>query len=268
VPPANEDSFPGLMPNVIPARVASFFDLKGLTLACDAGFASALVAFELGARYLHSGELDLAIVGGINGNSGWEASDTLRGLGLPQQAAAGEGAFLFALMRESTARERGMPVLAYVDTVAHSGKAATAVDCGVSAAGERERLNYMGADSAWAVLRALHSAADSIVVRCHNGADGGDRSLYLERPTQSRDQSPRPVSSEKVASAAHNANKTAQIRFSHPTLGPDGWIYLTSGLNGGRVTSPAHPERPPVEFSSSDSRMRRRASASSPWSAW
>jgi len=146
------------MPNVIPARVASFFDLKGLTLACDAGFASALVAFELGARYLHSGELDLAIVGGINGNSGWEASDTLRGLGLPQQAAAGEGAFLFALMRESTARERGMPVLAYVDTVAHSGKAATAVDCGVSAAGERERLNYMGADSAWAVLRALHSA--------------------------------------------------------------------------------------------------------------
>ena len=62
----------------------------------------------------------------------------------------------------------------------------------------------------------------------------------------------------RVVLTGFNANKTAQIRFSHPTLGPDGWIYLTSGLNGGRVTSPAHPERPPVEFSSSDSRYNPR----------
>jgi putative membrane-bound dehydrogenase-like protein len=62
----------------------------------------------------------------------------------------------------------------------------------------------------------------------------------------------------RVALTGFNANRTAQIRFSHPTLGPDGWIYLTSGLNGGRVTSPAHPERPAVEFSSSDSRFHPR----------
>ena len=62
----------------------------------------------------------------------------------------------------------------------------------------------------------------------------------------------------RVVLTGFNATKTAQIRFSHPTLGPDGWIYLTSGLNGGRITSPAHPERPPVEFSSSDSRYNPR----------
>ena len=62
----------------------------------------------------------------------------------------------------------------------------------------------------------------------------------------------------RVALTGFNANRTAQIRFSHPTLGPDGWIYLTSGLNGGRVTVPAHPERPPVEFTSSDSRFNPR----------
>jgi putative membrane-bound dehydrogenase-like protein len=61
-----------------------------------------------------------------------------------------------------------------------------------------------------------------------------------------------------VVLTGFNANRTAQIRFSHPTLGPDGWIYLTSGLNGGRVTSPAHPERPAVEFTSSDSRFNPR----------
>lgn len=58
----------------------------------------------------------------------------------------------------------------------------------------------------------------------------------------------------RVVLTGFNTSRTAQIRFSHPTLGPDGWIYLTAGLNGGRVTSPAHPARPPVEFTSSDSR--------------
>ena len=63
----------------------------------------------------------------------------------------------------------------------------------------------------------------------------------------------------RVVLTGFNANRTAQIRFSHPTLGLDGWIYLTSGLNGGRVTSSAHPERPPVEFTSSDSRFNPRS---------
>jgi putative membrane-bound dehydrogenase-like protein len=62
----------------------------------------------------------------------------------------------------------------------------------------------------------------------------------------------------RVVLTGFNANRTAQIRFSHPTLGPDGWIYMTSGLNGGRVTSPAHPPRPAVEFTSSDSRFNPR----------
>ena len=62
----------------------------------------------------------------------------------------------------------------------------------------------------------------------------------------------------RVVLTGFNTNRTAQIRFSHPTLGPDGWIYLTGGLNGGHVTSPAHPVRPPVEFTSSDSRYNPR----------
>ena len=49
--------------------------------------------------------------------------------------------------------------------------------------------------------------------------------------------------------------RTAQIRFSHPTLAIDNWIYLTGGLNGGRVTAPDRPERPAVEFTNNDSRF-------------
>lgn len=60
---------------------------------------------------------------------------------------------------------------------------------------------------------------------------------------------------KKKVLTGFNADKTAQIRTSHPTLGLDGWIYVTSGLNGGEVTSPEHPERPPVIFAASDGRF-------------
>jgi putative membrane-bound dehydrogenase-like protein len=42
---------------------------------------------------------------------------------------------------------------------------------------------------------------------------------------------------------------TTQLRFSHPTLGPDGWIYLTSGWTGEcTVRSPKFPSRPAVKL--------------------
>lgn len=59
----------------------------------------------------------------------------------------------------------------------------------------------------------------------------------------------------QVVLTGFNADRTAQIRVSHPTLGLDGWIYLTSGLNNGKVRSPLHPEREAVSFSASDSRF-------------
>jgi putative membrane-bound dehydrogenase-like protein len=59
----------------------------------------------------------------------------------------------------------------------------------------------------------------------------------------------------KVVLTGFELGKTTQIRVAHPTLGPDGWIHLTSGLTGGKVTCPDHPERKPVEFTKNDSRF-------------
>jgi putative membrane-bound dehydrogenase-like protein len=59
----------------------------------------------------------------------------------------------------------------------------------------------------------------------------------------------------KVVLTGFNDTRTAQIRMSYPTLGLDGWIYVTGGLNGGEVVSPQHPERPAVSFSSADGRF-------------
>lgn len=60
---------------------------------------------------------------------------------------------------------------------------------------------------------------------------------------------------KKVVLTGFNDTKTSQIRMSHPTLGPDGWIYVTGGLNGGSVTSPDHPDRTPVTYTAADGRF-------------
>ncbi len=60
---------------------------------------------------------------------------------------------------------------------------------------------------------------------------------------------------KEVVLTGFNSDKTAQIRVSHPLLGLDGWIYVTSGLNGGKITSPKHPEREAVSFTSADGRF-------------
>ena len=59
----------------------------------------------------------------------------------------------------------------------------------------------------------------------------------------------------RVVLTGFDASRTSQLRFSHPTLGIDNWVYLTSGLTGGRVTAPDQPERSPVTLGTSDSRF-------------
>ena len=60
---------------------------------------------------------------------------------------------------------------------------------------------------------------------------------------------------KKIVLTGFEATKTAQLRVSHPALGFDGKIYVTSGLNGGKVTSPLHPERAAVSFTGRDGRF-------------
>ena len=59
----------------------------------------------------------------------------------------------------------------------------------------------------------------------------------------------------QVVLTGFGTNSTEQLRVSHPTLGLDGWVYLTSGLVGGQITSPIKPERPAVAFTKNDSRF-------------
>ena len=50
-------------------------------------------------------------------------------------------------------------------------------------------------------------------------------------------------------------SSSEQLRVASPTLGPDGWVYITSGLTDAKVTSPLHPKRPAVTAKRQDGRF-------------
>ncbi|HAV64930.1 MAG TPA: hypothetical protein DCY13_21485, partial [Verrucomicrobiales bacterium] len=59
----------------------------------------------------------------------------------------------------------------------------------------------------------------------------------------------------QVVLTGFDTSNSTQLRVAHPTFGPDGWIYLTSGLtHAGDITSPLHLDRPAVRIGT-DSRF-------------
>lgn len=111
VPPSTEDAFPGIMPNIIPARLAAQADYHGLNVTIDTGPDSGLDALRTAESYLRHGDLDVALVAGVNGNTTSELAEVVA-----ESRALAEGAFLAVLTRASVAEAHGLPVLATLRT--------------------------------------------------------------------------------------------------------------------------------------------------------
>ena len=69
LPPFHSDTSAGLVPNIITGRIANRLDLMGPNYLIDAACASSLVAVEMAARELRTGNCDLALAGGVNSNT-------------------------------------------------------------------------------------------------------------------------------------------------------------------------------------------------------
>ncbi|MDQ0772831.1 3-oxoacyl-(acyl-carrier-protein) synthase [Streptomyces aurantiacus] len=150
-PPTTKDTLPGILPNVVPARIANRYDLGGPTMLVDTGVTSGLTAVHTAARQLARGELDMALVLGVSATSRPEFA---RFMGVEPERIA-EGAFLLALSRESVARAHGLRPLARLRT-AWSRAPHPPVDfaCGGDRTTEE---TFLGADGVLAVIRALHA---------------------------------------------------------------------------------------------------------------
>jgi len=69
LPKWTEDSFPGFLGNVVAGRVANRLDLGGTNFAVDAACASSLAALDAGIKQLRNGDVDVALVGAIDGTN-------------------------------------------------------------------------------------------------------------------------------------------------------------------------------------------------------
>ncbi|MDP6929690.1 MAG: beta-ketoacyl synthase N-terminal-like domain-containing protein, partial [Planctomycetota bacterium] len=66
LPSPTEDTFPGILANVIAGRIANRLDLGGVNYTIDAACASSLAAVHSGVQLLASGSSDMALVGGAD----------------------------------------------------------------------------------------------------------------------------------------------------------------------------------------------------------
>ncbi|NKB68802.1 MAG: SDR family NAD(P)-dependent oxidoreductase [Candidatus Latescibacteria bacterium] len=119
-PAWTEDSFPGILSNVISGRVANRLDLNGPNFSVDAACASSLAALKTSVEQLRARSCDMALVGGVDWTNHaftflcFAKTHALTGgqVARPFDAAAdgivlGEGAGVLVLKRLADARRDG-----------------------------------------------------------------------------------------------------------------------------------------------------------------
>ncbi|OXM62796.1 SDR family oxidoreductase [Amycolatopsis vastitatis] len=146
VPAATEDSYTGLMPNIIAARIAQRLDLHGPNMSLDAGLDSFTSALVAAIRSLRDGETDLAFVVGVSAAAEQAEPEAGR--------ESAEGAAGVVLTRRSIATSRGLPELAAV-RVGRPSPGHEAIG------GDRV---YHGAEGAFELLRVLHATTGRSVL--------------------------------------------------------------------------------------------------------
>ncbi|MDQ6613911.1 MAG: nitronate monooxygenase, partial [Actinomycetota bacterium] len=133
LPTLNEDSFPGVLSNVIAGRVANRLDLGGANYTVDAACASSLAALDVACKELRSGTSDMVLCGGADVHNGLQdyllfasvhaLSPTGRCRTFDAKAdgiALGEGVACVVLKRLADAERDGDRVYAVVKAIASS----------------------------------------------------------------------------------------------------------------------------------------------------
>ncbi|MFI6144807.1 SDR family NAD(P)-dependent oxidoreductase [Streptomyces sp. NPDC051109] len=133
LPRLTEDSFPGILANVIAGRVANRLDLGGANCTVDAACASSLAALDLACRQLRDRDSDMVLCGGAdvhNGINDYLLFASVRALSpggrcRPFDAAAdgialGEGVGALVLKRLADAERDGDRVYAVIKSVGAS----------------------------------------------------------------------------------------------------------------------------------------------------
>ncbi|GAA2583393.1 SDR family NAD(P)-dependent oxidoreductase [Actinomadura fulvescens] len=133
LPELTEDSFPGVLANVIAGRIANRLDLGGVNYTVDAACAASLAALDLACKELVTGGSDLVLCGGAdvhNGINDFLMFASVRALSPAGRCATfdsaadgialGEGVACVVLKRLADAERDGDRIYAVVKSVAGS----------------------------------------------------------------------------------------------------------------------------------------------------
>jgi len=133
LPRLTEDSFPGVLGNVIAGRIANRLDLGGVNYSVDAACASSLAALDLACKELAAGTSDMVLCGGAdthNGVGDYQMFASVHALSQRGRCATfdsaadgialGEGAACIVLKRLADAERDGDRIYAVVKGVGGS----------------------------------------------------------------------------------------------------------------------------------------------------
>ncbi len=133
LPALTEDSFPGVLANVVAGRIANRLDLGGVNYTVDAACASSLAALDAACKELKAGTSDMVLCGGADLHNGLNdyllfasvhaLSPTGRCRTFDADAdgiALGEGIACVVLKRRVDAERDGDRIYAVIDAVAGS----------------------------------------------------------------------------------------------------------------------------------------------------
>ncbi|WP_405976354.1 beta keto-acyl synthase [Streptomyces sp. NBC_00988] len=112
-PPMASEWIVGSLPNLVANRINTQLDLAGPGFTVSAEEASGLVALDIAARALRTGETDAALVGAVDLSCEPVHQAALRELG--REATPGDAAVVVVLKRLADARRDGDAVLAVLD---------------------------------------------------------------------------------------------------------------------------------------------------------
>ncbi|WEO98743.1 type I polyketide synthase [Streptomyces sp. FXJ1.172] len=266
LPRLTEDSFPGMLANVISGRIANRLDLGGANFTVDAACASSLAALDVACKELVSGTSDLVLCGGADLHNGINdyvlfsavhaLSPTGRSRAFDSSAdgiALGEGVACLVLKRLTDAERDGDRIYGVVKGL---GSASDGRSLGLTAPrpeGQRAALER-------AYRNAAVSPADVGLVEAHGtGTVVGDRT---ELTVLSE------VFTEAGASAGSCALGSVKSQIGHTkcAAGLAGLIKTTLALYTAVTPPTLHLERPNPAWTQGDSPFAFHTRAR-PWTA-
>ncbi|MEU2713077.1 SDR family NAD(P)-dependent oxidoreductase [Streptomyces sp. NPDC007205] len=253
LPRLTEDSFPGMLANVISGRIANRLDLGGANFTVDAACASSLAALDVACKELVSGTSDLVLCGGADLHNGINdfvlfssvhaLSPTGRSRAFDASAdgiALGEGVACVVLKRLADAERDGDRIYGVVKGL---GSASDGRSLGLTAPrpeGQRAALER-------AYRHAGVSPADVGLVEAHGtGTVVGDRTELA-------------VLAEVFAAAGAETGSCAlgsvksQIGHTKCAAGLAGLIKTALALHTGITPPTLHLERPSPAWAEDDS---------------